>query len=511
MNFSLSEFDFSEPDDFPTHGFKFDAAFDEPDQGQLQIEPNILDEADLLGLLRSKKEDRDARIPATLYEFYDNCKSHFYHEFLLLLSGYLANIEKAKKLDDINKAGGLLKFFDLGLSSSLHFGEHQIMRNNAADTERLIKTELRTCGEKLQLLTQLGRENAIRETRASLAACKDEFFTFGKGEWIKQCNKTSLHNILDQHFIVRCNRPSEPDDTTSDKDSDIKDEFSDLTPAEPEIAQFDMLKISSYLYSAAIYDSKAALNKEIRRKRTQIMEDRAKAAALKAKQNAVDLKADAVKPTDAVRMISDRFKQFDDRLSTVEKSTAATRKAPATLPNPAGMDIEATSDNAGDLANRVTQLERQIQISSISPPNPTAKINTSTAPSKNYAPADSAETQKSANQRRRERKRAREAAEAQATAAGTAAPSTAPSTPRLPTSASQHPRPSAQNSGNVNGQRAKQNRNLEDNHPRKDQGKEDERAKRPQQEGKRSESAERRQPWRGGGRHQGRARDKERE
>ena len=107
MNFSLSEFDFSEPDDFPTHGFKFDAAFDEPDQGQLQIEPNILDEADLLGLLRSKKEVRDARIPATLYEFYDNCKSHFYHEFLLLLSGYLANIEKAKKLDDINKAGGL--------------------------------------------------------------------------------------------------------------------------------------------------------------------------------------------------------------------------------------------------------------------------------------------------------------------------------------------------------------------------------------------------------------------
>ncbi len=43
MNFSLSELDFSEPDDFLTHGFKFDPAFGQPDQGQLQIEPIILD------------------------------------------------------------------------------------------------------------------------------------------------------------------------------------------------------------------------------------------------------------------------------------------------------------------------------------------------------------------------------------------------------------------------------------------------------------------------------------
>jgi hypothetical protein len=243
------------------------------------------------------------------------------------------------------------------------------------------------------------------------------------------------------------------------------------------------------------------------------MEDRAKAAALKAKQNAVDLQADAVKPTDAVRTIGHRLKQFDARLSTVERSTAATRKVPATLLSSADMDIDPNGDHDKDLTDRVTQLEKHLQTSGISPPNPTAKMNTSTAPPKNYAPADSAETQQSANQRRREKKRLRAAAEAQAATAGTAVPSIAPSTPRLPASASRHPRPSAQTSGNGHEQRLMQNRNPGGNHPRKGQEREDERDKRPHQESNRSMSAERRQSWRGGGRHpgRGRGRDKERE
>ncbi len=97
----------------------------------------------------------------------------FYNDFLLLLSGYLANIEKAKTLEDMNKAGDLLRFFQLKLISDLYFCEQQIMQDNDADTESLLKHELRACGEKLQLLTQLGRENAIREPRASLAACNN--------------------------------------------------------------------------------------------------------------------------------------------------------------------------------------------------------------------------------------------------------------------------------------------------------------------------------------------------
>jgi hypothetical protein len=56
-------------------------------------------------------------VPATLNDFYESCKSHFYNEYLLLLSGYLANIERAKKLDDVNKAGNLLKFFELRLTA----------------------------------------------------------------------------------------------------------------------------------------------------------------------------------------------------------------------------------------------------------------------------------------------------------------------------------------------------------------------------------------------------------
>ncbi len=91
----------------------------------------------------------------------------------------------------MKKAGDLLKFFQLRLSSNPNFGEHQIMRDNAADTESLIKTELKACGKKLQLLTQLGRENAIRITCASFVTCKDYFFAFGKTKWKKQCNKTS--------------------------------------------------------------------------------------------------------------------------------------------------------------------------------------------------------------------------------------------------------------------------------------------------------------------------------
>jgi hypothetical protein len=42
MNFSLSKSNFNKPDDFSTNGFKFDVTCDQPEQGQLQIEPNIL-------------------------------------------------------------------------------------------------------------------------------------------------------------------------------------------------------------------------------------------------------------------------------------------------------------------------------------------------------------------------------------------------------------------------------------------------------------------------------------
>ncbi len=58
-------------------------------------------------------------------------------------------------------------------------------------------------------------------------------------------------------------------------------------------------------------------------------------------------------------MISNRFKQYDDRLSTVETSTAATRKIPATLPNLADMDIDASCDSEKDLADRLRHKTRK--------------------------------------------------------------------------------------------------------------------------------------------------------
>ena len=72
--------------------FDFDENFNQPDAGQIQDQPNALDEKDLLIRLRDKQKRDSALIPPTIYAFYDNCKKYFVEEFMSLLTGLFSNI-----------------------------------------------------------------------------------------------------------------------------------------------------------------------------------------------------------------------------------------------------------------------------------------------------------------------------------------------------------------------------------------------------------------------------------
>ncbi len=87
----------------------------------------------------------------------------------------------------------------------------------------------------------------------------------------------SRHNILDQHFAVKCLKLE--DEGTSSDDEDGHNEFSRArindTPVKLWLA-------STWLYQVVIHDSKKNIDKEIRRRRAQKLEAAAAAAALRA-------------------------------------------------------------------------------------------------------------------------------------------------------------------------------------------------------------------------------------
>jgi hypothetical protein len=199
MNFSFKkhgfEYRFLRP-------FEFDDDFNKLDEGQTQTDPTILKEIDLLDQLRDARKRDSKRIPQTIFEFYDNCRKHFAKEFMLLLAGFMSNAEKAKKMDGHIKDDRLFNFFNIKLDGPIKFGKHQIFDDCAADCEAEAKTKLRACGMEIQKLVQLDREKATEAARNKLQACSEDFKTFGEKEWRKQCSNTSLHNILDQHFIT---------------------------------------------------------------------------------------------------------------------------------------------------------------------------------------------------------------------------------------------------------------------------------------------------------------------
>ncbi len=68
---------------------------------------------------------------------------------------------------------------------------------------------------QVQKIVQLGREKATEAARIKLQTCSEDFKIFGEKEWKKQCSKTLLHKILDQHFTVKSSHKS--DVKSSDK------------------------------------------------------------------------------------------------------------------------------------------------------------------------------------------------------------------------------------------------------------------------------------------------------
>ena len=269
-------------------------------------------------------------IPPILYEFYDQCKGHFINEYAELVAGYIANIETAKRLKDENTNGRLLNFFDIKLDS-LNFGtKHQTFIDAAKECDVEIKYKLKECGSELQKLAEAGRERTVAAARTKLQACNVDFAIFGKDLWKNLCRRTSIRNILDQHFTVRSINNA---DTAEQDKEDESTEFSEVAPPDGS-TRYIMWPMSTWLYNAAIHDSKKAVDIEIRRRRAQKIKSAAEAKQIQARQTLVDLRADAAKPEDAAKLLGQRFKQIDQEVASIKD----------------GMEAINTSLNASDRA-----------------------------------------------------------------------------------------------------------------------------------------------------------------
>ena len=467
FSFSLSDFEYDTSPDW--NGFQFDDEFNATDSGQHQRKQIILDEADLLKRLRDESSRDTKVLPPTLFEFYDNCKNHFHLEFMTLLRALISNVETAKKLEEKSKAGNLLNFYKFELSSKLNFGQHQICQDAATECNTRLKQLIHDFGTSLQIETQIARECTANELRNKLKACSTDFLDFGKQEWENQCKKTSQFNILDQHFVVKgqdIETPMRISDADGEDEEDDAVELKDTPQSKPEIQKFQLYTMSTYLYAAAINDSKTLVDKDIRKRRTQITDAKEKAAKLKALQREVDLRADAIKPSDAVLTLSQRFAAINTRFDKLQATTAQT--------------MEATNDD-DDVEERLTALEERLR--TLESSEPAAKLLSS----KNEKPADTAETQQSANSRRRAKKRRAEAATSETSSA-----TPAPTTPRTSTSGPHQPRPTTQN--NVNGQgKASKKQDVRPPGDQEKRGRDqsNDGARRPQYERQRPQSAER--------------------
>jgi len=408
--------------------FEFDEEFNSRDPGQMQNEPAALDEQDLLSRLRDTDKRNKPTIPPTIYEFYDKCKKHFYDEFISLLTCFLSNIESTKRLREYNSEDRLLEFFNLKLSGPLNFGKHQTFVAEAAECNSEMKTRLRACGKEIQQLAQAAREKATAAARIKLQACSEDFTTFGEQEWMRQCRKTSRHNILDQHFAVRCFKLS---DDTSDED-DCPNEFSspedDVKLCRHPSGFTKWQFMTARMQSIKKYDA-AEPNSLKRQRQRQLYAE-------------VSVRADTARPEVA---LGERFRLLDRRLDGLEESKSSRAQGRASTATDASQSDDDTAPPLQNLTRKVLQLERQVQTMQVSTPHDT---------SKNDSRADSADTQQPAGKRRR-RKRVR-TEDADTNAAYTTSP--AAYVQHTMTTVPQHPRPLASNhaSGHVRNATKKQ-------------------------------------------------------
>ena len=144
LTLDITKFEYKVEEDFQKNGFKFEDSFEQPDPGQLQRIPKLIDEADVLNLLRTDESKREAvsSISPEICEYYDVCTNHFYKDHLNLLKEYVAHVGFVQKLDDMNKAGKLLKFFDRQNTSPMNFGKHDCLKGTAAECNASMNTKL---------------------------------------------------------------------------------------------------------------------------------------------------------------------------------------------------------------------------------------------------------------------------------------------------------------------------------------------------------------------------------
>ena len=139
---------------------------------------------------------------------------------------------------------------------------------------------------------------------------------FGKAEWIKLCQQTgSPVNILDQRYAVICESiHEEPIMSMSDSDEDR--EFFALHNVTKRTRKFYNLKMSTFIYSLAIFDCRSAINAEICKRRADIMRSREDAAALRSKRDLVSATALSSKPEE---VLSKRFESMEKRHNNSDK------------------------------------------------------------------------------------------------------------------------------------------------------------------------------------------------
>ena len=357
LNFDISRFEYNVDARFQNHGFTFEDSFKQIDAGQLQRIPHLIDETDLLKLLRTEKSAREipACISPEICKYYDDCVGYFLQDHKKLLSEYLANVGCIQRLDRMNKEDKLLPFFNRRNKTAINFGDLACLQEAAADCSASMDSKLAKLGLELQKDTQTFREKALTDIKEQLKTCIIRYEEFGKEKWVEACKHTSLVNILDQHFAVQLKiLPPAGIDIEDDEDNEIRmgNEFCEYY--DPDLSnetkkQLMNEKLSIFLFSAAIYESKRLIDKDIRKRRAQITHIRLQDAAVKTKQDMVDIKASSIKPNDATRMLGDRSWQQDEELSAQSSRLDALEGSQAKLGIPADkVSTAARSDSTSE-------------------------------------------------------------------------------------------------------------------------------------------------------------------
>jgi hypothetical protein len=113
--------------------------------------------------------------------------------------------------------------------------------------------------------------------------------------------------------------------------------------------------ISEFIYMLAIADSKKEVDKAIRKRRSDILETRATAAALKAKQADVDARADSTLPADIAVTLGNKFNALSAHIKGVQNALEA--KIDLTIATPPSKKV--CENELLSLTQRLSSLEEQ--------------------------------------------------------------------------------------------------------------------------------------------------------